>query len=174
MDINQWIEHLEYAKPPSEVPLPDDQPHATRKRGRGSRAGSLLEPFANREGRRLKDKQPVISVCSSSLATSGTASTTTSSLSSPPSPSSSSSDKKYQRRSRHHTKADKYHLKSKPKSQPKKTRKKEKEKRPKHARRKKHKSKAITGLVQTFKAKNVPKDRLTVLTGPNLLFITNR
>ena len=169
MDINQWIENLEYAKPPSEFPLLGDQPHATRKRGRGSRTSPLLEPFVNRESQGSKvPKQPVVSVGSSKPATSEATSTSTSSRSS--SPLSSSSDKKYQRRSRHHTKADKYHLKSKPKSQPKKTRKKEKEKKkPKRARRKKHKSEAITGLVQTFKAKNVPKDRLTVLSRPYLL-----
>lgn len=162
MDINQWIESLEYAKPPSEFSRPDDLPHATRKRGRGSRTSSLLEPLVTRESQDLKDHQPVFPVGSSSPATNGPASTSTSSPSS--SPSSSSSDKKYQRRSRHHTKADKYHLKSTSKSQPKKTRNKEKEKKPKHARRKKRKGEAITGLVQTFKAKNVPKDRLTVMS----------
>jgi hypothetical protein len=167
MDINQWIDGLEQAKPPNESPLSRDQPHTTRKRRRGSKTSSFLEPFANREDRGIKNQQPVISLSSSSSDTSNAASESTSSLSS--SPSSSSSDKKYRRRPRHHTKAEKYNLtsKSKSKSQPKKTRKKEKEKekKPKHARRKKHKSEAITGLVQTFKAKNVPKDRLTVLLG---------
>jgi len=170
MDINQWIEDLEYAKPPSELPLPDDQPHATRKRRRGSRTSSLLEPFANHESQGLKDEQPAILVGSSEPATSDVTSTSTSSRSS--SPSFSSSDKKYKRRSRHHTKADKYDLKSKSKSQAKQAGKKEKERKPKHARRKKHKSEAITGLVQSFKAKNVPQSRLTVLSRLCLLFMT--
>lgn len=170
MDINQWIDGLEQAKPPNESPLSRDQPHATRKRRRGSKTSSLLEPFANRESRGIKNEQPVVSLSSSSSEISDATSQSTSSLSS--SPSSSSSDKKYQRRPRHHTKADKYHLKSKTKSQPKKTRKKEKEKKPKHASRKKHKREATTGLVQTFKAKNVPKDRLTVLSRLYLLFMT--
>ncbi|KAH0292346.1 hypothetical protein KCU62_g2111, partial [Aureobasidium sp. EXF-3399] len=160
MDINQWIEDLEYAKPPSELPLPDDQPHATRKRTRGSRTSSLLEPFANRDSQGLKDEQPAIFVGSSEPATNDVTSTSTSSRSS--SPSFSSSDKKYKRRSRHHTRADKYHLQSKSKLQAKQAGKKEKEKNPKHTRRKKHKSNAITGLVQSFKAKNVPQTRLTL------------
>jgi hypothetical protein len=168
--INQWIEGLAHANPPSESPLPDDQPHVTRKRGRGSKRSSLLEPFANHESRGLKEKQPVISVGSSNPETSDATSTSTSSLSS--SQSSSSSGKKYHRRPRHHTKADKYHLKSKSKSQPKKTRKKDEGKKPKLARRKKHKSKVITGLVQTFKAKNVPQNRLTVLSRLYMLLVT--
>jgi hypothetical protein len=170
MDINQWIDCLEQAKPPNESPLSGDQPHATRKRRRGFKTSSLLEPFANRESRGIKNKQPVISLSSSNSDTSDATSRSTSSLSS--SPSSSSSDKKYRRRPRHHTKADKYHPKSKSKTQPKKMRKKEKEKKPKHARRNKHKRDATTGLVQTFKAKNVPKDRLTVLSRLYLLFMT--
>ena len=169
MDINQWIEGLEHANPPSEAPLSGHQIQS-RKRRRGSKTSSLLEPFANREIGAVNDRKTIISVGSSSPETSDAASTSTSSLSS--SSSSSSSDKKYQRRPRHHTKADKYYLKSNTKSRPKKGRKKEKGKKPKHSRRKKHKSEAITGLVQTFKAKNVPKDRLTVLSKHNLQYMT--
>jgi hypothetical protein len=162
MDINQWIESLEQANPPSKPPLSDDQPHATRKRRRGSGTSSLLEPFVNRERRDIKDRQPVVSVSSSSSNPSDATPASTSSASSAPSISSSS--ERYQRRPRHRTNADKYHLKPKSKSQSRKKKKKEKEKekKSKHARRKKRKSKAVTGLVQTFQAKNVPKDRLTV------------
>jgi hypothetical protein len=164
MNIDQWIEGLEHANPPSESPLSVDQPHALRKRGRGSRKSSLLEPFPSGERRDINDELPIISVGSSSSGTSNATSISTSSFSS--SSSSSSSNNKYQKRPRHHTKADKYHLKSKSKAKPEKRKQKkeekEKEKRPKHNSRKKHKSKPVTGLVQTFQAKNVPKDRLTV------------
>jgi hypothetical protein len=161
MNIDQWIESLEHANPPSESPLSVDQPHALRKRGRGSGKSSLLEPFTNGERRDINDGQPVISVGPSSSGTSNATSTSTSSFSS--SSSSSSSNNKYQKRPRHHTKAAKYHLKSKSKSKPKTRKKKKgKEKKQKHDSRKKHKSKPVTGLVQTFQAKNVPKDRLTV------------
>jgi hypothetical protein len=161
MDINQWIESLEQANPPGNPPLSVDQPPATRKRRRGSGTSSLLEPFVNRERRDIKDRQPVVSVSSSKVDSSDATSASTSSASSAPSISSSS--EKYQRRPRHRTKADKYHLKSKSKTKSKKKKKNEKmKKKPKHASRKKHKSKAVTGLVQTFQAKNVPKDRLTV------------
>jgi hypothetical protein len=172
MDINQWIESLEQANPPGKPPLSVDQPHATRKRRRGSRTSSLLEPFSNHERRDIKDRQPVVSVGSSNSDSSDATSASTSSASSAPSISSSSG--KYQRRPRHRTKADKYHLKSISKSQPRKKKKKEKEKekKPKHASRKKRKSKAVTGLVQTFQARNVPKGRLTVCSKPQRLFVT--
>lgn len=172
MDINQWIQSLEQANPPGKPPLSVDQPHATRKRRRGSGTSFLLEPFVNRERRDIKAGQPVVSVSSSSSDPSDATSASTSSASSAPSISSSS--EKYQRRPRHRTKADKYHLKSKSKSQSrkKKKRKKEKEKKPKHASRKKRKSKAVTGLVQTFQAKNVHKDRLTVCSRLQRLLVT--
>ncbi|KAG9520965.1 hypothetical protein KCV07_g3821, partial [Aureobasidium melanogenum] len=47
----------------------------------------------------------------------------------------------------------------------KKKNKKKEEKEKGHSRRNKRKSKAATGVVQTFKAKNVPKDRLTLDPG---------
>ncbi|KAI4808962.1 hypothetical protein E4T44_11013, partial [Aureobasidium sp. EXF-8845] len=169
MDIDQWIESLEQANPPAKHPFSVDQPHATRKRRRGSGTSSLLEPFVNRERRDIKDRQPVVSVSSSNSDPSDATSASTSSASSEPSISSSS--EKYQRRPRHRTKADKYHLNPKSKSQSRKKKKKKeaKEKKSKHASRKKRKSKAVTGLVQSFQAKNVPKDRLTNLFGLPML-----
>lgn len=179
MNINQWIESLEQAVPPNESPLPTDKPHAPLKRERGSRTSSLLEPLANRKRRGTKDKQPVVSVDSSSSVSSDATSTSTSSR--PSSQPSSSSSKRYRRRPRYHTKEDKYHSKSSSKPQQKrrekkkkkkKEKEKEKDKRAKHSRRNKHKSKEVTGVVQTFKAKNVPKDRLTVSCVLCLLLMT--
>ena len=172
MNINQWIESLEQAVPPNESPLPTDQPHAPLKRGRGSRTSSLLEPLTNRKKRGTKEKQSVVSADSSSSVSSDATSTSTSSR--PSTLPSSSSSKRYRRRPRHHTKEDKYHSKSisKPQQKRREKKKKEKEERAKHSRRNKHKSKAVTGVVQTFKAKNVPKDRLTVSCVLCLWFVT--
>ncbi|KAH0372890.1 hypothetical protein KCU65_g847, partial [Aureobasidium melanogenum] len=165
MNINQWIESLEQAVPPNESPLPTDQPHAPLKRGRGSRTSSLLEPFTNQKKRSTKDKQPVVYVDSSSSDTSDATSISTSSR--PTSQPSSSSSKRYRKRPRYHTKADKYHSKSesKPQQRREKKKKKKKEKGKEHSRRNKRKNEAVTGVVQTFKAKNVPKDRLTLDPG---------
>ncbi|KAG9761476.1 hypothetical protein KCU95_g19509, partial [Aureobasidium melanogenum] len=54
---------------------------------------------------------------------------------------------------------------SKPRQKRGKTKKKKKDKEKGRSRRNKRKSKAVTGVVQTFKAKNVPKDRLTLDPG---------
>ncbi|KAH0148351.1 hypothetical protein KCU67_g11478, partial [Aureobasidium melanogenum] len=63
----------------------------------------------------------------------------------------------------------KYHSKTESKSQQKRKKKKNKKKKEEkekgHSRRNKRKSKAVTGVVQTFKAKNVSKDRLTLDPG---------
>ncbi|KAK6004150.1 hypothetical protein QM012_009000 [Aureobasidium pullulans] len=165
MNINQWIQSLELAVSPNELSLSTDQPHALLKRGRGSRTSSLLEPLANQNQRCMKHKKPVVYVDSSSSDTGDATSTSTSSC--PTSRSSSSSSKRYRRRPRYHTKTDKYQSKSRSKPQEKRPekRKKEKEKRAKHSRRNKHKNKAVTGVVRTFRAKNVPKDRLTLDSG---------
>lgn len=172
MNINQWIESVEQVVPPNESPLSTDQPHALLKRGRGSRTSSLLEPFTNRKKRGTKDKQPAIYVNPSSSDTSDATSTTTSSR--PTSQPSSLSSNRYRRRPRQHTKADKYNAssRSEPQQKRKEKKKKEKEKNTKHSRRNKHKRKESTGVVQTFKAKNVPKDRLTVFAALCLLFVT--
>lgn len=172
MNINQWIESLKQAVPPNESPLPTDQPHAPLKPRQGSRTSSLLEPFTYQKKRDTKNKQPIVYVDSSSSDTSGTTSTSTSSRRT--SQPSSSSSKRYRKRPRHHTRADKYHSKSesKPRQKREKTKKKKKDKEKGRNRRNKRKSKAVTGVVQTFKVKNVPKDRLTVFSVLHLLFVT--
>lgn len=173
MNISQWIKSVEQAVPLNESPLSTDQPHTLLKRGRGSRTSSLLEPFTNQEKRGKKGKQPAIYIDSSSSDTSDATSGSTSSRST--SQPSSSSSNRYRRRPRHHTKADKYNSSSRSKPQQKRREKKkkiERQKRTKHSRRNKHKSKEATGVVQTFKAKNVPKDRLTVSSTLCLLFMT--
>lgn len=163
MNINQWIDDLGQANPLSESPAYTNQPRTTHKHGRGSGASSLLEPFVDRI-RHTDQTQLAESPCAPSSATSHVTHTSSSSSSSTPS---SFSSKKYQRRPRHHTKADKYHPKLDQRLQAKEKKKKggkKNKKKVKRSHRKKHKSEAITGLVQSFHAKHVPRDRLTVIS----------
>ncbi|KAI5273327.1 hypothetical protein E4T47_03438 [Aureobasidium subglaciale] len=168
MDIDQWVESLNQAHPPSEFPVLIARPNATQKHRRGSRRSSLLEPFIERK-HRVNERRPVASIGLSDPETSYATSTSASSSSSSSSstPSSLSSDRKYQRRPRHRTKADKYISKprSKPRSQQQEKKKKEKRKqkrKSKHTERHKHRSAAVTGVVQNSHAKNVLNHRLTL------------
>ncbi|KAI5210514.1 hypothetical protein E4T39_00164 [Aureobasidium subglaciale] len=164
MDIDQWIESLSQAHPPSESPLVIARPNATQKHRSSPRRSSLLEPFIEKK-HHIDERRPVTPIGLSDPETSNATSTSAASFSSSTS-SSSSSDRKYQRRPRHHTKADKYTSKSQPKPQTRKKEKRRKQERKlKRTKRHKHNSEAITGVVQSFHAKNVPNHRLTL--GPS-------
>ncbi|THV87529.1 hypothetical protein D6D29_00703 [Aureobasidium pullulans] len=165
MNISQWIDDLEQANQPSESPAFINQHRATRKHGQGSGKGSLLEPFVDRVRHTRRTHPPESPRASNSATSSVTRPSSSSSSSSSSSTPSSSSSKRYQRKPRHHTKADKYHPKRKRRSHSKEKAKKQSKKKEKNAKRphrRKHNSEVITGVVQSFHAKNVPKNRLTL------------
>jgi hypothetical protein len=167
MNISQWIDDLEQANQPSESPAFINQHRATRKHGQGSGKGSLLEPFVDRVRHTRRTHPPESPRASNSATSSVTRPSSSSPSSSSSSTPSSSSSKRYQRKPRHHTKADKYHPKRKRRSHSKEKAKKQSKKKEKNAKRphrRKHNSEVITGVVQSFHAKDVPKNRLTVIS----------
>lgn len=162
MNINQWIEDLNQADPPNESPALFDQRggqdgRPVRKRRRGSGRSSPLQPFA--EPSQPTEKHAVSVYDLDSDASSATETNSSSSVT-------SSSSVRYWRRPRHRTKAEKYLPKLKSTPQPREKQKKRHRRKQRRRKSKKHeqnKSEKITGIVQSFHAKNISNKRLTVV-----------
>ncbi|KAK5150484.1 hypothetical protein LTR04_006798 [Oleoguttula sp. CCFEE 6159] len=174
MDIDQWLKNANIAETPT-VPqqlgfptfLHDkhevtDQPRSHRlKRKRASSDSSLLAPgFLQKPAE--KDDVPARDGNMSDYDSSSSCSSSAEDSASQPEP----PPKTYERRARHKTRPDLYEPKSGHKNRREGERTQKKKRRKKDSKGKQHKSKRkesrSAGLVQSFHAKNVPKDRLTM------------
>ncbi|TKA64885.1 hypothetical protein B0A49_05161 [Cryomyces minteri] len=179
MDINQWLNNTNIAETPTlpqQLGFPTflhdkhevtDQPRSHRlKRKRASSDSSLLAPgFLQKPAE--KDDVPAHDGNMSDHDPSSSCSSSTEDSASQPEP----PPKTYERRARHKTRPELYEAKSGHKNR-REGERTQKTKRKKDSKGKRHKSKRkesrSAGLVQSFHAKNVPKDRLTLTPAAGL------
>ncbi|KAK4987934.1 hypothetical protein LTR50_004271 [Elasticomyces elasticus] len=187
MDVRQWLASTTEAERPTSLTAPgfpdflrgraDAQNAETvdrqnnHKRRRTASGSSILEVAAPRKHRGHRVHETRRDRERRSGGSDSTRSVTSSALQSSSSSLGSSTQnqqpaKTYERRARHKTRTDRYEPKID--TSKRRTAKKEKKSTKKSRKTKKTRENLFTGLVQSFHAKNVPKDRLTLKPSANL------